>query len=188
MTLTYGELEALVIDLSARVQALEGRRLRQNRIGPHVSGSPTSKAAALSNFPRSGSQRALVLECLQSKGHFGATRQEIAAETGLSDDSVRPRVVELLDGGWVVATELTRPTPMGEQAEVLVASERALAETGLKTEETRAIVSPRPVVADDSGWATPSLGGLSAGEHTTPGSSATAAQNAIFGWDGDEAA
>lgn len=145
MSRTIEELEALVEDLSERVQTLEGRRLRQNRVGPHVPGSGTSKAAAISNYPRSGSQRALVLEYLQAQGPHGATRQEIAIATGLSDDSVRPRVVELIDGGWVLATERTRTTPMGEQAEVLIASARTRAEQDLKTEETRMSVSPSPV-------------------------------------------
>lgn len=134
-------------DLQKRVLVLEAGHVQRPRIGPHVAGSATSRAAAIANYPRSGSQRGRVLALLEAKGDFGATRQEIARELKMSDDSVRPRVVELVEGGWIAATDRTRATPMGEQAEVLVATNRARLEREAKLEETRDSVSPEPVVA-----------------------------------------
>ena len=116
-----------------------------NTVGPFQSHSQTSKDAALHNQPRSGTQRRNILDFLVGQGDTGATRQEIAGCLGMSDDSVRPRIVELMKGGWVQASAFTRPTPLGEQAEVVVATVQARQEPALRVESARQDVSPSPV-------------------------------------------
>jgi hypothetical protein len=103
---TTEQLIARVEALEARVAALEGPLppVDENRVGPSQRHSDTSRLAALNNFPRSGSQRAEILDFLLFRGDRGATRQEIHAHTGISDDSVRPRVGEL-DRRWLGARD-----------------------------------------------------------------------------------
>lgn len=110
--------------VSALEQSID-RAIDGNEKGPHVAGSETSRKAAWSNYPRSGTQRSLVCAFIERTGGVGATRQEIAENTGLPDDSVRPRVVELMEGGWVRPNGKTRKTHLGEDAEVLVRTSKA---------------------------------------------------------------
>lgn len=146
---THAELVAMVTDLQQRVAILEGARdprpVDEQRRGPYQKHSATSRAAALHNAPKSGTQRQRVLAYLVDRGDHGATRQEIAAALNMSDDSVRPRVVELIEGGWALASQTTRRTRLGEEAEVLVATLRARQEHDLKVEQARQSVSPDPV-------------------------------------------
>lgn len=89
-------------------------------LGPFQGGSDTSRRAALANYPRSGSQRLTVLEVIAANvWRGGITREEIATATYLSGDAVRPRVRELIDGGWVVEGEETHLTKAGNDAHVL---------------------------------------------------------------------
>lgn len=88
----------------------------------------TSKAAALDVYPRSGTQRRLVLLYIYREGDLGATRDEVALELDMSPNTVRPRIKELIDAGWVETNGQMRPTPLGRAAEVLIATERARAE------------------------------------------------------------
>jgi hypothetical protein len=90
-----------------------------NGMGPFASGSETSRAAAISNYPRSGSQRHRVLLTI-ARGQHGATADEIAEEMGVGLNSVRPRIVELREGGWIKDTRMTRKTPTGADATVMV--------------------------------------------------------------------
>lgn len=55
----------------------------------------TRQAAAADNAPRRLSQREVVYQYIASRGAQGATRKEIAEATGLSENSVRPRIAEL---------------------------------------------------------------------------------------------
>jgi hypothetical protein len=191
---TTEQLIARVEALEARVAALEGPLppVDENRVGPSQRHSDTSRLAALNNFPRSGSQRAEILDFLLFRGDRGATRQEIHAHTGISDDSVRPRVGELIDGGWARGTDQTRRTPLGEQAEVLVATSRARIERLAKTEDVRQVVSPAPVVSDESA-ALAAVGTALRGLTIAADSSETTAlfdlptepQSAIGDWDGE---
>jgi hypothetical protein len=64
---------------------------------PHVAGSRTSKKAAEAIEPRRPVQRERVLTFLLSCGAHGCTRPELALGTGLSENSVRPRVLELME-------------------------------------------------------------------------------------------
>lgn len=71
----------------------------------------TSVDAADLVAPRTGSQRARVLDAVHSvsTGPLGGlTDVELARQTGLSANSVRPRRVELVDLGWLEDTGRTR--------------------------------------------------------------------------------
>lgn len=105
-------------------------------LGPFARGSETSRRAAVEAYPRQGSQRHRVIWCLYRRledGRNGATRDELAAELGMSPNTVRPRVVELLAGGWIERAQdspwdvdETRRTKLGREAEVLVLTGPAL--------------------------------------------------------------
>lgn len=97
------------------------------QVGPYTRDSVTSKKAAYENMPRSGSQRWRVLRAIAMQGGSGATREEISRMTGLDGDSVRPRVWELMQGGWVMASAVTRKTNDGNEAEVLKVTLKGMA-------------------------------------------------------------
>lgn len=94
--------------------------------------STTSRAAALEVYPRAGSQRMRVLNALLAQPQ---TREGLEKATGLGPNSVRPRVKELIDGGWVrVAVDsggnvLTRKTAAGNKSEVLEVTAKAVSRT-----------------------------------------------------------
>lgn len=76
----------------------------------------TSLDAARAIRPHKDSQRARVLALIASAGANGMTAQEIAERSGMSGDSVRPRLVELRESGAVVATGEVRLTDSGRAA------------------------------------------------------------------------
>lgn len=96
----------------------------ENRLGPSKRAA-TSQLAALKNLPRSGTQRAAILDYVTRRGDLGMTRDEVERVTGYSGSAVRPRVLELIAGGWLEETTATRPTREGNEAFVLVATEKA---------------------------------------------------------------
>ncbi len=83
------------------------------RVSPGASGAglarqdgrDTSKLAALQALPASGRKRRQVLDAVAAVARdprlVGLTDLQIAQATGLRDNSVRPRRVELVDGGWL---------------------------------------------------------------------------------------
>lgn len=151
MNLTFDQLQTLVRELSHTVLELEGRihRLEHTRAttprqGPHVSGSQTSKRAAERNTPRSGTQRHQLLTYLVTQGTHGATREQAADALGMSHNSARPRLGELLEDGYLTVTNRTRKTTLGEDAEVLAATDLGR-EVVLKTVDVQTTVSPAPV-------------------------------------------
>jgi hypothetical protein len=91
-------------------------------VPPAASHKPTSVAAAakIAGDP-ARRQRALILDWLRREGGLGMTRQEIEHATFLPGDSVRPRVLELIEAGLVRETDRTRKTTKGRDAAVLVA-------------------------------------------------------------------
>ena len=66
---------------------------------PH-NGTETSKAAAKSIVPVMNMQQRQIFEAIQS-ATFGLTREEVAKKTGLRDNSIRPRIVELIGLGLI---------------------------------------------------------------------------------------
>lgn len=72
---------------------------------------PTSVAAARAALPRSGTQRARILEAVldaHRRGAGGACDVELSRHLALGLNSVRPRRLELLEAGLVVDTGHTR--------------------------------------------------------------------------------
>lgn len=69
----------------------------------------TSEAAAARVEPKRPSQRQRVLAFVAGRGGAGATRPEIAATTGLSENTVRPRVCELLADAQIVESRVAAP-------------------------------------------------------------------------------
>lgn len=73
-------------------------------LGAFARDSETSRQAALAVYPRQGTDRWKILYLLDlasKSGMPGHTRDEIARHVGLPGNTVRPRVRELMDGGWV---------------------------------------------------------------------------------------
>ena len=106
-------------------------------------GADTSRAAALAALPRSGTQRRAVLGVFvtgqpvgQVVGEYGFepestryefTDEELKAATGLPANTVRPRRVELVDGGWLMDSGERRPTRSGHDAIVWCLTDKAVA-------------------------------------------------------------
>jgi hypothetical protein len=89
---------------------------------------PTSAVAAATALPRSGTQRAGVLEAIRAAGSRGMTDQEIAVALGLAENSVRPRRLELSTPPegmprLVFKAAVKRPTSAGNDATVWVSGE-----------------------------------------------------------------
>lgn len=63
---------------------------------------PTSRAAALAVFPRTGTQRGDVLDEIIGAGSFGMTDAELQRALGMNPSTERPRRIELVQGGWVM--------------------------------------------------------------------------------------
>lgn len=95
-----------------------------NALGP-IGATDTSRKAALDNFPRSGSQRHRILVSL---GSSSKTRYELCVTLEMPNQSVCPRIKELINGGWVRSTADTRVTATGSDAEVLEVTEKGAKE------------------------------------------------------------
>lgn len=97
--------------------------------------STTSRSAALDSYPRKGTQRARVLDHLRQM-RDGCTDEEIGLALQMNPSSVRPRRIELVEGGWVVAKldahglAEDRPTRSGSKSQVWTASRMAHVRTG----------------------------------------------------------
>ena len=107
-----------------------------NKRGLSHRGDPeTSRAAAVANEPRTGSQKRRVLIAFVASGERGLIAEELAAVTGMpsgaSGNSAAKRLSDLKRDGWIVATDRRRLTSNNVYAVVHVATaeaKRALAE------------------------------------------------------------
>lgn len=110
--------------------------LDEAQLGPFASGSETSRKAALDNYPRAGGQRHKILSTFYiqipkwdgeadapTNERHGYTRDDLERVTHLSGNAIRPRVKELLAGGYLEETEETRVTRAGSAATVLQITE-----------------------------------------------------------------
>jgi hypothetical protein len=126
--------------LSASRSAPTGRGVA--RVSPDASGAglarsdgrATAKRAALQALPASGRNRRKVLDAVAQVARdpklVGLTDLQIAQATGLRDNSVRPRRVELVDGGWLQAATTSEGQPVtrehyGREHIVWVLTQRA---------------------------------------------------------------
>jgi len=89
---------------------------------PH-NGTETSRDAAIHVYPRAGTLRRRVLDAVLA-APAGLTRDEVEVAADMLGSTVRPRVVELIAGGFLVETLTKRKTRSGEDAFVLVAGPR----------------------------------------------------------------
>lgn len=110
-----GDCQHLARTLEPELELDPGREL----VGRyHAAGGDTERAAAHAVAPRSGTQRANVLEALRAAGEHGATDYELW-QTGIG---VRPHVAgtrreELISDGWpIVDSGERRPTDTGALA------------------------------------------------------------------------
>jgi hypothetical protein len=81
----------------------------------------TQVAAAAAVLPRTGTQRARVLEAIKGAGPAGMTDQEVAVRLAMAENSVRPRRLELADAGLIEDSGERRETSGGNPAIVWIA-------------------------------------------------------------------
>lgn len=82
----------------------------------------TSRIAALRVVPNSASQRGRVLAAIRSAGASGYTDDEVSSTLRMSPNSVRPRRLELVEGGWVIDSGKQRDSFYGNPAIVWIAN------------------------------------------------------------------
>jgi hypothetical protein len=88
---------------------------------PAQAHSPTSKAAARSIEPRTGTLRGFVLAYIRGAGMNGATDEEMQSALSMNPSTQRPRRIELVEAGFVYDSNRTRPTESGRNAVVWLA-------------------------------------------------------------------
>lgn len=88
---------------------------------PH-STEGADRSAALDHLPRSGTTRHTVLCHLVDAGERGLTSDEIAARHDMNLYTVKPRLIELRQGGWAERNGRQRPSPRGSATDVYVAT------------------------------------------------------------------
>lgn len=81
----------------------------------------TQVAAALAVSPKTPTQRQRVLDLIRDRGVGGLTDEEIGYALSLSQNSVRPRRLELVEAGLVEDSGRRRATVGGNPAIVWVA-------------------------------------------------------------------
>lgn len=85
----------------------------------------TSKAAALKNAPRAGTQRERVLLCFKSANGVGFTDQQLQAQTKLPHNVESARRYELVEGGWLEDSGERQPTRSGNPSIVWALTPKA---------------------------------------------------------------
>ena len=81
-------------------------------------GTETSQAAARSIAPRMNPMRMTILAALLRAAPYGLTAQEIEQHTGMTGNSIRPRLVEMATLTWVSRGPEVRATKSGRDAAV----------------------------------------------------------------------
>jgi hypothetical protein len=118
------------------------KRHDEDQVGPSAAGSGqgTSIDAALSHFPRSGSQRHRVLLAAVAAGERGVTSDELVNELDLLLQSIKPRIVELRKSGYLRMNGQRRRSKAGAHADVHVATGKAYLELARqRVEEPRGL-------------------------------------------------
>lgn len=89
-----------------------------DRPAPFVRSSPTSKAAATSIEPTSGTLRAIVLAFIRGRGASGATCEEVEIALGMKHQTASARMRELAQAKLIVENGKRRTTSSGRAAAV----------------------------------------------------------------------
>jgi hypothetical protein len=97
--------------------------VEDRELGPFARESETSRLAALDTFPRQDTHRWRILHAAARAE--GATRDELEVLTGLGGNTVRPRVQELIEGGFIFETDQTRTTRHKSEATVVKITTKA---------------------------------------------------------------
>lgn len=87
-----------------------------DRPAPYARHSDTSKAAAKSIEPTSGTMRAIVLAFIRGRGASGATCEEIEINMGMKHQTASARVRELAQAGLIRDSGERRNTSSGRPA------------------------------------------------------------------------
>lgn len=96
---------------------------------PAVSGAPdTQRRAAILQYPNSGTHRLKVLQLIAERRNHGATDDEIEHALGLRHQTASARRNELVKDGWIVKSQMERPTSSGDMAVVWVLTEAGRAQ------------------------------------------------------------
>ena len=103
-----------------RGQFKKGADASQDELGPSQRSSATSQAAAVSNMPRSGTQRARVLAAVLCEGDAGMTRDEIAVKLDLPLAMGRVCEVSSRNLSRISSTTRGQTTREGKAAAVLI--------------------------------------------------------------------
>lgn len=93
--------------------------------------SETSRSAAIYNYPRRDSQRKRILEAVITARQYGMTSDEAEEHLGLSHQTCSARMNDLREGGFITCQmvngeKITRATRSGAEAEVMIATQKAL--------------------------------------------------------------
>ena len=94
-------------------------------------GSETSRNAAIYNYPRRDSQRKRIVEAVLTAGVWGLTSDEAEVDLGISHQTCSARMNDLREGGFITCQmvdgeKVTRKTRQGADAEVMVATQKAV--------------------------------------------------------------
>jgi hypothetical protein len=87
---------------------------------PSIAHSPESRQAAAQAAPTAGTKRAAVLRFIASRGHLGATDDEVQLGLGMNPSTERPRRIELYEGRHIAKLRATRTTRTGRKAVVWI--------------------------------------------------------------------
>lgn len=136
LMVTAEKVEALVLLANAPAprdesQWWKDKAADENAVSLRSDASDTSAEAAARYYPKSGSDRLLVLETLVELN--GATDEELQSFLGMPANTERPRRRELVMCGYAEATSQRRATSTGNDATVWVATEKGyqLVENGV---------------------------------------------------------
>jgi hypothetical protein len=97
----------------------------------YIRGSKTSRDAWIRSFPDANTQRGRVYSAMfQYRSSGGLTDHEMQQMLAMNPSTQRPRRIELVEGGWVVDSGITRLTPSQREAvvwRITTPSERIIA-------------------------------------------------------------
>lgn len=85
--------------------------------------SEESRKAALALYPKTGNQRHKILLYAFKQGSHGITFSEAREALGIY--GADRRISDLVDGGWLERTERSRETAQGQQANVVITTQKA---------------------------------------------------------------
>lgn len=86
----------------------------------------TSRLALLKARPKIGTQRDRILKYVIACLDYGATDDEISADLCIPANSVRPRRVELVEGGWIHDSGKLRKNGFGNSCIVWVRTQKSV--------------------------------------------------------------